>query len=81
MFRTFIYPNTTGKTLHLHLIAVQNDLIQIKIYSTDGKLVVKKNIIVNSSTDYPLNIQNLSAGNYFMILSDTYSSVKLQFGH
>lgn len=81
LLRALIYPNPTGKTLHLHLNAVQNGGISIKIYSADGKLVVEKNIIANGATDYPLNVSNLSTGNYFMVLKDSYGLTKLEFSH
>jgi hypothetical protein len=60
-----IYPNPTSDNIRISNHTIENESIQLEIYSMDGKLLAsEKNILFNNS--YLVSLNNISTGLYFI---------------
>lgn len=76
----FIYPNPIQQASILNLIVNENISIDnLSIYSIDGKKVYIENVVKKNLNHHTINISGLSAGMYFLEISNKTKPCKLKF--
>ncbi len=73
---TKMYPNPLHDIFNIEIFAERNSDIQIRVYDLLGKSVLNKQVAVQAGlNEYPLNLANLSAGNYIIEIKDMSGSI------
>ena len=61
-----IYPNPASDIINVHLNTNETVDVNIALYSVDGKELRSANVHVYGEANLPVNVQDLSAGFYFV---------------
>lgn len=72
----FIYPNPTTDYLNIEMIGNQVGSCMVSVFDVRGRLIVKETMMANSKR---LNVANLEAGVYVVVVNTGNSVVRKQF--
>jgi uncharacterized protein (DUF362 family) len=64
-----LFPNPVGNSLNIELPSSYNSKFDIKIYSNDGKLVYEEKSYLTVAEPHKMDVSNLSAGNYILLVT------------
>lgn len=70
-----IFPNPTNESIHIVSTLGDNGLIDAKIFSTSGQLLVNKEGIQVSGNAFAINLKELASGVYVIQIIDSNGSV------
>ena len=72
-----IYPNPVRSTLTAEMYRLQSEIVRIQIVDVTGRVIQSLNIATKSGNNvFELNTNNLSKGNYFMIVEGASKEVR-----
>lgn len=67
-----VYPNPAEAFINIDFGTITNQQVEIILYSTDGKLLMKRNVLVESNQQTEvLDITTIASGNYIIRISDS----------